>query len=174
MTIAEIIAEINSATKKFSLKKELISEALQKLYDRVKENFLPAADEQYGLGSTDFRWLDIFTKNIWGTGQIQSVSFSNYSVEVYNSEFIDYDFSASNIRTITLTKDAKITWNNLRYGRSILRVLQDSTGGHKITFPKDTYYSGSFSQTAYAHSILDIIYDGTGVYVIATSGFARL
>jgi hypothetical protein len=90
----------------------------------------------------------------------------------YGSPLSTWDFSFSSAAVITLTGNTELNLTGVQGGDTgILRVVQDSTGGHTLTLPSNsqTYGIDSLDMSPGSVVILSFYYDGTTLNWTATS-----
>ncbi len=106
--------------------------------------------------------------------QAHSIGFTEQTI-TSSSGSATIDWRNGNKATITLAEDVTLTFTNPSYSCNlVLKVVQDSTGGHSLTLPTGIKWSGgapTLTTTANAVDIISFLYDGT-YYGIASLNFS--
>lgn len=107
--------------------------------------------------------------------QNHSIGFTEQAI-TSSSGSATIDWTQGNKAVITLTEDVTLTFTNpSKPCNLLLRIVQDSTGGHTLTFPTIKWAGGNaptLTTTASAIDIISLYFDGTNYYGVATLNFA--
>ena len=111
--------------------------------------------------------------NDFNTSDITVNSLTSNTTIVYDSEYAassSLNWNNGNKQSITLTTDTTLTFTNPSGATNlVLKVVQDSVGGHSITFPSSVKWEGgnapdTSSDSGNAIRIFTFYFDGTNYF----------
>jgi hypothetical protein len=85
------------------------------------------------------------------------------------------DLSTGNVITISLSAATTLTTSNADVGTYLVKLVQNSSGNHTVSFPAAWKWSGgsapTVTPTAYKTDIVTLIYDGSTFYAAISQNF---
>jgi len=141
------------------------AEFIDTLYEKAA-SVLPQDNNSFNLGSATKKWKDIYSSGVAYLTKAAVTVLYNASVETVNltdTGVIDLDLS--NVFEGTATRDQTLDFAHLKIGTFSMIIKQDAVGGHNITFEPGIKVTGTIGTNANQVDLLDVVCDGTTVYV---------
>jgi hypothetical protein len=138
-----------------------------------------AARNNLGLGSaalnstSDFAQIAATGNTFQGDVKAKTYTLTNPSA-VNSTSNTTLDLSSGNVLELVLISNTNLAFTNPKVGTYIIKIKQDATGNHLLTFPTIKWSDQSaptITAAANATDLITLIYDGTDFYASCLQNF---